>query len=405
MNARSAEDGELTVRGRKPFAMIPTDLVRDPGIGSSAIRLWTVLASYAYGSDVVTRPSRVALAKDCGYGSTRAVDLNLRQLERVGWLTIEPTRRADGGRGNNRYILEWEPRTSAPPLAPENRNPAADPTAIAKGNVYAGQAPAKTIALGSRAADGYDIHAGHTPAKIIASGSEAGDPPAKNSSLSPAKIIAPQRVRNQTQEQPPAVAGNVAAGPRRSGLDGGATTPGPVAASPTTSPADLAAAVKSALPTSLANQLGTKVLRNRCAGLAEAGWTCEQVKSATRARSWTGARGGAVVQWITELDAETPPVVADGDRYTTVELQLAARRERRAAIDAAVGSSDLRQEAVRVATQLAANSRARRRMELGQTSSPKVLAGRDQQRTTETVGLTDSHSSLTANGSFDPFAD
>src|SRR6478672_12916667 len=121
MNARGVDDGELYGRGRKAFAMIPTDLVRDPAVGSSAIRLWTVLASYAYGSDVVTRPSRVALAKVCGYGSTRAVDLNLRQLERVGWLTIEPTRRADGGRGNNRYILEWEPRAAVPSPDPENR--------------------------------------------------------------------------------------------------------------------------------------------------------------------------------------------------------------------------------------------------------------------------------------------
>src|ERR1700712_3930973 len=125
MTSRSSDDGELTVRGRKPFAMIPTDLVRDPDIGSSAIRLWTVLASYAFGSDVVTRPSRVALGKDCGYGSTRAVDLNLRQLPRGGWLPIDPTRRADGGRGNNRYILEWEPRASAPPPTPDDRDPSA----------------------------------------------------------------------------------------------------------------------------------------------------------------------------------------------------------------------------------------------------------------------------------------
>src|SRR5664279_1967252 len=97
MIARGDDDGELVVRGRKPFAMIPTDLVRDPTISSSAVRLWTVLASYAYGSDVVTRPSRASLAQDCGYGSTRAVDLNLRQLERSGWLSIESTQRADGG--------------------------------------------------------------------------------------------------------------------------------------------------------------------------------------------------------------------------------------------------------------------------------------------------------------------
>ena len=84
-----------------------------------------------------------------------------------------------------------------------------------------------------------------------------------------------------------------------------------------------------------------------------------------------------MVQWITDLAAETPPVVRDGDRHTNVERQLAARRDRQAAIDAAAGSSDLRQEAVRMATQLAARGRARRRMQLSQTSGPNILTGHD----------------------------
>jgi len=187
----STDTGELVVRGRRPFAMIPTELVRDPEISSSAVRLWTVLASYAYGSDVVTRPSRAALAGDCGYGSTRAVDLNLRQLARAGWLTIEPTRRADGGRGNNRYILEWEPRgsrTSSESAEDSTPNPTprtADP------DVCAGQPPAKKFAPGSPTSDPTGIPAGQAPAKLSAPGYMADTPPVKNIARGPAKNIAP----------------------------------------------------------------------------------------------------------------------------------------------------------------------------------------------------------------------
>ena len=191
MIARGGDEGELVVRGRKPFAMIPTDLVRDPAIGSSAVRLWTVLASYAYGSEVVTRPSRAALAADCGYGSTRAVDLNLRRLERAGWLTIESTRRADGGRGRNRYILEWEPVNPQTSPTPEGRAPTPEPTSTTGPDVCAGQPPAKTIAPGSATAGQTDIHAGQTPAKNSAPGCDADTPPAKNIARGPAKKIAP----------------------------------------------------------------------------------------------------------------------------------------------------------------------------------------------------------------------
>ena len=192
MIARGDDDGELVVRGRKPFAMIPTDLVRDPAISSSAVRLWTVLASYAYGSDVVTRPSRATLAQDCGYGSTRAVDLNLRQLERSGWLSIESTQRADGGRGNNRYVLEWEPRV--PAVIPEpvvaDRPSEATPATTDHG-VCAGQPPAKISAPGSPTPEDIDITAGQTPAKISAPGCHADTPPAKNIAPGPAKKMHP----------------------------------------------------------------------------------------------------------------------------------------------------------------------------------------------------------------------
>ena len=179
MTPRNPQDtGDLVVRGRKPFAMIPTDLVRDPAISSSAVRLWTVLASYAYGSDVVTRPSRATLAQDCGYGSTRAVDLNLRQLERTGWLSIESTQRADGGRGNNRYVLEWEPRVPAVVPEPDTADRASEATpAATHPDVCAGQLPAKISAPGSATLDDIDKTAGQTPAKISAPGCDTDTPP------------------------------------------------------------------------------------------------------------------------------------------------------------------------------------------------------------------------------------
>jgi len=364
MIARGDDDGELVVRGRKPFAMIPTDLVRDPAISSSAVRLWTVLASYAYGSDVVTRPSRATLAQDCGYGSTRAVDLNLRQLERSGWLSIESTQRADGGRGNNRYVLEWEPRV--PAVIPEpvvaDRPSEATPATTDHG-VCAGQPPAKISAPGSPTPEDIDITAGQTPAKISAPGCHADTPPAKNIAPGPAKKNAPLRERKQTKKQPPPAAGQC---PGAS-----ASTEPLVVADPATTDATavtaaaaaaLATAIRAALPSPLGRQLGAGVVRDRCIPLAAAGWTSQQIGSATKARSWTGAGPGAVVRWVSDMASEKPPAVEIVDRDAAVRRQLASRRERQADMAAvATGPSAGRQEAVRLAAELALRSRSRSR--------------------------------------------
>ena len=360
----STDTGELVVRGRRPFAMIPTELVRDPEISSSAVRLWTVLASYAYGSDVVTRPSRAALAGDCGYGSTRAVDLNLRQLARAGWLTIEPTRRADGGRGNNRYILEWEPRgsrtssESAEDSTPNPTPPTADP------DVCAGQPPARIIAPGSPTSDPTGIPAGQAPAKLSAPGYMASTPLVNIIARGPAKNIAPLRERKQPKKPlpPPAVGGCTVGAEPAGGLVVGnpAITPEPVVDS--AAAAALAATIRAALPSPLARQLGAGVLRDRCAALAAAHWTSDQVAAATRARSWTGAGPGAVVRWVSDLATETPPTVGPVDRQAAVRRQLAARREQQDAMDAAAGAgpSEARRQALRLAAELAARSRSRR---------------------------------------------
>jgi hypothetical protein len=359
MTPRNPQDtGDLVVRGRKPFAMIPTDLVRDPAISSSAVRLWTVLASYAYGSDVVTRPSRATLAQDCGYGSTRAVDLNLRQLQRTGWLSIESTQRADGGRGNNRYVLEWEPRVPAVIPEPVGADPASEATpATTHNGIAAGQPPAKISAPGSPTHEDVDKTAGQTPAKISAPGCRADTPPAKNIARGPAKIVAPLRERKQTKNQPPPAADlcRTAAAERLVAADPATTQETSVAAA-----ADLAAAIRAALPSPLGGQLGAGVVRDRCVPLVAAGWTSDQIASATRARSWTGAGPGAVVRWVSDMASEKPPVAEILDREAALRRQLASRREHQAAAAAvATGPSPGRQEAMRLAAELAARSRGR----------------------------------------------
>ena len=63
--ADPVSDG-LIVRGRPPFAMTPTSLLRNPSVSSHAVRLWSVLASYTYGDQATDRPSRAQLASRCG---------------------------------------------------------------------------------------------------------------------------------------------------------------------------------------------------------------------------------------------------------------------------------------------------------------------------------------------------
>ena len=100
----------LIVRGRPPFAMTPTSLLRNPAVSSHAVRLWSVLASYTYGDQATDRPSRAQLAADVGWKSPRSVDGYLTELQDAGYLTVQRRWRPDGGKARNLYILEWEPQ-------------------------------------------------------------------------------------------------------------------------------------------------------------------------------------------------------------------------------------------------------------------------------------------------------
>ena len=118
---QSSQDG-LVVRGRPPFAMTPTSLLRNPSISSHAVRLWSVLASYTYGDQATDRPSRSQLASDVGWKSIRSVDTYLAELQRTGFLTVEHQWRGDRGQSRSLYILEWESRepTAAGSEVPED---------------------------------------------------------------------------------------------------------------------------------------------------------------------------------------------------------------------------------------------------------------------------------------------
>ena len=117
-----AADG-LVVRGRPPFAMTPTSLLRNPSISSHAVRLWSVLASYTYGDQATDRPSRSQLATDVGWKSPRSVDTYLTERQVAGYLTIERQWRTDGGKARNLYILEWEPQGVDRPNHNDNPRP------------------------------------------------------------------------------------------------------------------------------------------------------------------------------------------------------------------------------------------------------------------------------------------
>src|SRR5664279_2959814 len=120
--ADPVSDG-LVVRGRPPFAMTPTSLLRNPSVSSHAVRLWSVLASYTYGDDATDRPSRAQLASDVGWRSPRSVDGYLSELRDAGYLTVQRRWRPDGGKARNLYILEWEPRDRSTSAGPDDSHP------------------------------------------------------------------------------------------------------------------------------------------------------------------------------------------------------------------------------------------------------------------------------------------
>ena len=181
---QGSPDG-LVVRGRPPFAMTPTSLLRNPSISSHAVRLWSALASYTYGDQATDRPSRSQLASDVGWKSIRSVDTYLAELQRAGFLTVEHQWRGDRGQSRSLYILEWEPRE---PTSPASAVPVDDA-------VSAGQTPAQNPARGVNDPDtaivDNSVSAGQTRAQDSARGVVDGGTPMQDSARAPVQDVAP----------------------------------------------------------------------------------------------------------------------------------------------------------------------------------------------------------------------
>ena len=81
-------------------------------------------------------------------------------------------------------------------------------------------------------------------------------------------------------------------------------------------------------------QLSTAALRTRAQALARVGWTERALAVAVGDRVWSGAHGGAVIAWITDLADLGPPrtEAIHDSRTATLRLRAGAARAKSAAV-------------------------------------------------------------------------
>lgn len=125
---------------------------------------------------------------------------------------------------------------------------------------------------------------------------------------------------------------------------------------------DYVAAVRAVLPPSLARQASGRALERRCAALAAAGWSIDQVAGEVRGRCWDGAGVGAVVAWLADVLTEGLSASVSEQQMSTgpVQGRILVEEYRRALEVAAASDSPARKEAIRLAAAAATKSRDRR---------------------------------------------
>ncbi len=86
-------------------------------------------------------------------------------------------------------------------------------------------------------------------------------------------------------------------------------------------------------PYRLRLQLSTSTLRARAEALANAGWTEQALAAAVTNREWEGARGGAVITWLTDLANEprSRPAAREDPRTGTLRRRLERAQARASA--------------------------------------------------------------------------
>ena len=340
----------LIVRGRPPFAMTPTSLLRNPSISSHAVRLWSVLASYTYGDQATERPSRSQLAADVGWKSTRSVDTYLSELEVAGYLTIQRRWRPDGGKARNLYILEWEPQDRS--VIGRSVDPGPVDNSVfpaqthAQNSAHGGTDPGPGIVDNS-------VSAAQTHAQDPAHGVDGSGTHAQDSAHTHAQDPAHLGKETTTKKKPPPTA-------PVPGVGG----PGGPPATPTGNlPADgpdpatdaLLRTLRCTLPDRLRCQLTGSALRARAVALAQTGWTDRALAAAVTTRRWDGAGPGAVMVWLGDLASAAPAQTVTEQEDSKSRLRR-LRADRAAAIAAAAPpDSPSRRRALDISALLAKN--------------------------------------------------
>jgi hypothetical protein len=350
--ANPVSDG-LVVRGRPPFAMTPTSLLRNPTVSSHAVRLWSVLASYTYGNHATDRPSRSQLASDVGWKSPRSVDTYLAELQNAGYLTVQQRWRLDGGKARNLYILEWE--TQGTSSAERVDRPFPLPVGD---SVSAAQTHAQDSAHGGAAGLGavVDNPVGAAQAHAQDSAQGVTMPGTQEQDSAPTHAQNPAHLGEEptTKKEPPPTVAPMDAPAGAEGCDGPrrsvASTPAPDRSAGVD---PLVRTIRGCLPDRLGNQLTSSTLRAKAQALANAGWTQQGLASAVTARGWDGAGAGAVIAWLTGLAAQTrssAAAPAEDSRTATLRRRADTARARAAAAGA---NSPARIQARELAARLA----------------------------------------------------
>ena len=116
--------------------------------------------------------------------------------------------------------------------------------------------------------------------------------------------------------------------------------------------------IRQSLPDRLRLQLANSTIAPRAYALARAGWTEATLTTAITHRAWNGAGAGAVITWLNDLAATSPPrppVPSEDSRSATLRLRAQHAAERLAS---APPGSPSRQKARESAAALNRNARA-----------------------------------------------
>ena len=123
----ATEPIDVTSSGKVKFAMIPNVYARDATVSVTARLVWIILDSHERRDTKECYPSMDTLADEVG-ASVSTVQRAIKELVRVGWLTVTSRRAA---RRPNIYDLVWpavviEPTPEALPLDGCDRSPMTD---------------------------------------------------------------------------------------------------------------------------------------------------------------------------------------------------------------------------------------------------------------------------------------